>query len=253
MTLNRYESISSSSSFIAPATSLLWECDGQEVDDQEYSNAVSDVDDEKDNADVDDDDNDDDDDDVAWEDAEEEKKADTIGHDDDNNNNNNNNDDDDDDDDGSIDGRRSEMNMTPFTLEIRLPMTASVIETSDNEIVMHTLKEITNHLTIHALPVLRGWREALSAALGCYNHTSDSLSNGMISSNKRKFDSDSVVIANNTITSNNNMNQQNKMKITAALHEVCAVDDEVQKILRTRCKTLLVPKDTHLNSFLLTG
>lgn len=224
--------LSSSSLSAAPAASILWECDGQEVDDPEYVNELSDNDDKNDVAD--------DNEDVAWEDAVDDENSTDHG---------------DYDDDINDDNVTMDMNMTPFTLEIRLPMTASGIETCDNAIIMQTLREITNHLTIHALPILREWREALSAALGCYNHAHQSGSGREMSSNKRKRDSHTLCNEDNTISSGINLSgstdraqEENKLKFIGALREVCALDDEVHRILRTRCKTLLISKNTDIDT-----
>ena len=219
--------LSSPSISAAPVASILWECDGREVDDPEYANELSDDEYKNDVAD--------DNEDVAWEDAAEDDNSTDNGECNDVIND---------------DNLTMDTNMTPFTLEIRLPMTASGIETSDNAIIMQTLREITNHLTIHALPIMREWREALSAALGCCNHAHQSVPGREASSNKRKWDSNPIFSEDNTISSSTHLSgnidvlQENKPKFMTALREVCALDDEVQRILRTRCKTLLISKNT---------
>jgi hypothetical protein len=192
----------------APSKSqpIVWECDGEEIccedekDDEAKPTSVAGS-------------RNDDDDDVVWEDG-----VDDSDHED-------------------QDEHQAEITSAPFTIEINLPMTAAGVETADNAIVLQTLREITSHLTTHALPILSEWRGALASALGVLNYRRDD--EGPSKKRKRgagKFD---AALVDNT--QNDEAYCPEKDAISSALRVVCALDDEVQKVLRTRCRTLLGP------------
>lgn len=192
--------------------STLWECDGEEIycedekdDEAKPSSEAGRCND--DNA------NNDDDDDVVWEDG-----VDDIDHED-------------------LDEHQAEITSAPFTIQINLPMTAAGIETADNAIVMQTLREITSHLTIHSLPVLSEWREALASALGVLNYRGEEEE----PSKKRKRGTEKFNPPSIDDKKKDETYSPEKEAISSALRMVCALDDEVQKVLRTRCRTLLGP------------
>lgn len=192
----------------------LWECDGEEIfceDDKEDEVKPTSEAERCNNDNTNNDD--DDDDDVVWEDG-----VDDSDHED-------------------LDEHQAEITSAPFTIEINLPMTAAGIETADNAIVMQTLREITSHLTIHSLPILSEWREALASALGVLNYRGEEEE----PSKKRKWGKEKF---NPPITDNKKKDETyspEREAISSALRVVCALDDEVQKVLRTRCRTLLGP------------
>ena len=187
---------------------IVWECDGEEVfcedekDDVAQSTSLSN------NCN---DDNDDDD--VVWEDG-----VDDSDHED-------------------LDDHQAEITSAPFTIEINLPMTAAGVETADNAIVLQTLREITSHLTTHSLPILSEWREALASALGVLNYRREDEG----PSKKRKWGAVKFNAPLVDDTKKDETSSPEKEAISSALRVVCALDDEVQKVLRTRCRTLLGP------------
>jgi hypothetical protein len=107
--------------------------------------------------------------------------------------------------------QRLEISTAPYTLEIHLPMTAAGVETADNSIVLQALREISGHMTAHALPALEQWREALSTALGCYH------SGNIVQ--KRKRDSTPPIITGD----DEKRNQLQKERMTQKLQDVCAI------------------------------
>lgn len=187
----------------APSANVHWECDGEEIDGEEEEGVAAGAITFPDNADEDD---------VAWED-ESEKEVDTE-----------------EDDEAHI-----ETLSAPYTIEINLPMTAAGIQNADNVIILQTIREITNHLNIHALPLLSDWRESLSAALGTYNQCCDHIT--PVAKRIRLSEELCAPIVDNTIRPK--MEYKMMLCISAALAEVCAVDQEVQTLLSTRCRTLL--------------
>jgi hypothetical protein len=82
-------------------------------------------------------------------------------------------------------------------------------------------------MTAHALPALEQWREALSTALGCYH-------SGNIGQ-KRKRDSTPPIFTGD----DEKKNQLQKERMTQKLQDVCALYQEVQDIIKTRCSRFL--------------
>jgi hypothetical protein len=196
----------------APSKSqpVVWECDGEEIcGEDEINDEVKPIS----VANSCNDANDNDDDDVVWEDG-----VDDSDHED-------------------LDEHQAEITSAPFTIEINLPMTAAGVETADNAIVLQTLREITSHLTTHALPILSEWREALASALGVLNYNGEDEG----PSKKRKRGTGNFNDAFIDTTNKNETYSPEKDAISSTLRVVCALDDEVQKVLRTRCRTLLGP------------
>ena len=211
-----------SETFIPQSSSgeIVWECDGQEVNNDDDLNNDNDMDDSMESAPIVTDtaavNNDDDDDDVAWEDAsmpnddfadDEEIEAETV--------------------------------IAPFTLSIMLPMTAMGVATADNAVVLQTLKEISNHLTSFALPTLTKWRGELSLAMGVYNH--DNYDDNRSRKRGRDDDVDELQqhSRRSTMPIDDLTSMQEKEVISYALREVYALELEVQTVLRTRCSTFL--------------
>ena len=211
-----------SETFIQQSSSgeIVWECDGQEVNNDDDLNNDNEMDDSTEPAPLATDtaavNNDDDDDDVAWEDA-------SVPNDDL-------------EDDEEIE---AEAVIAPFTLSIMLPMTAMGVATADNAVVLQTLKEISNHLTSFALPTLTKWREELSLAMGVYNH--DNYDDNR--SRKRGRDDDVNELQQHsrrsTMPIDDLTSMQEKEAISYALREVYTLELEVQTVLRTRCSTFL--------------
>lgn len=191
---------------IPPSSSqrVVWECDGEEIccDD--------DKDDEAKPTSVSDHCNDDDDD-VVWEDGVDES------------------------DNEDSDEHHAEITSAPFTIEINLPMTAAGVETADNAIVLQTLRELSSHLRTHSLPILSEWREALASALGVFNYRGEV--EGPSSKRRRSAEKLNIPMSNHVVK--DDVDCPEKDMISSALRVVCALDDEVQKVLRTRCRTLL--------------
>lgn len=178
---------------------VIWEYDGQEIEPPPEIN----VDGKNNDECIKDDEHNnhsDDDNDVAWEDDQ--------SHEND-----------------SEEDQNLEISTAPYTLEIHLPMTAAGVETADNAIVLQALREISAHLTTHALPALEDWRRTLSAASGCYH--SEHLD--------RKRKRDSQMIEENT----RSITEVQKERIRKGLKDVCDLDREVQEILKTRCSRFL--------------
>jgi hypothetical protein len=196
---------------------VVWECDGQEVNDDDN---VKDDNEGADGAEstqvaVDNSVNDDDDDDVAWEDA-------SVPY----------------DDSEDAEENQADIITAPYTLSIMLPMTAMGVETADNAIVLQTLREISTHLTSFALPILTKWRGELSAAMGVYNQD-----DGADKRNRKRgrADDDNELRHSRklTVPADHLTSKQEEEDISYALREVYTLELEVQTVLRTRCSTFL--------------
>lgn len=197
---------------------VVWECDGQEVNDDDN---VKDDDEGVDGAEstqvaVDNSVNDDDDDDVAWEDA-------SVPH----------------DDPDDAEENQADVITAPYTLSIMLPMTAMGVETADNAIVLQTLREISTHLTSFALPTLTKWLGELSSAMGVYNQDDSA---DKRSRKRGRTDDDSELQHSSrrlTVPADHLTSKQEEEAVSYALREVYTLELEVRTVLRTRCSTFL--------------
>jgi hypothetical protein len=199
----------SSSLISSSSQSLIWECDGEEVEVKACSDE-EDGDDSAPNALENDDD--DDDDDVAWEDDDEGVEV--------------------------VEEDQVEVSMAPYTLQIIVPTTAVGVESADNAIVLHTLREIASHLTLHALPALQEWRKVLSAALGCYNH-SDQKEIWTMKRKRASLAANEIESATSTTEVDRAAREYEKSETSKALRQVVNLEHEVLTMLNTRCNTLL--------------
>lgn len=215
---DRQETVSDTSFPQSSSGEVVWECDGQEVndddhvtDDNEGCNGV-----ERTQVAVDNSVSDDDNDDVAWEDA-------SVPY----------------DDHEDSEENQADIITAPYTLSIMLPMTAMGVETADNAIVLQTLREISTHLTSFALPTLTKWRGELSAAMGVYNQDDSA---DKRSRKRGRADDDNELQHSSrrlTVPADHLTSKQEEEAISYALREVYTLELEVQTVLRTRCSTFL--------------
>lgn len=198
---------------------VVWECDGQEVNDDDNVRVDDEGGDGAESTQVAVDNsvnNDDDDDDVAWEDA-------SVPY----------------DDSEDVEENLADIVTAPYTLSIMLPMTAMGVETADNAIVLQTLREISTHLTSFALPILTKWRGELSSAMGVYNQDDSA---DKRSRKRGRADDDSELQHSSrrlTVPADHLTSKQKEEAISYALREVYKLELEVQTVLRTRCSTFL--------------
>ena len=193
---------------LSSSREVVWDCDGQELDNDDDIDADIEVGDSgKPNPiAIDNSVNDDDDDDVAWEDA-------SVPY----------------DDVEEVEESQAETVIAPFTLSIRLPMTAMGVETADNAIILQALREISNHLTSFALPTLTKWRGELSSAMGVYNHNDAEVE---ISRKRGRADDDKESLHSSRRSAkpiDDLTSMQEKEAISYALREVYTLELEVPK------------------------
>jgi hypothetical protein len=216
---DQMEAVSDTSFPQSSSGDVVWECDGQEVNDDDNVNDDNEGADgaERPQVAVDNSVNvNDDDDDVAWEDA-------SAPY----------------DDSEGAEENQADIITAPYTLSIMLPMTAMGVETADNAIVLQTLREISTHLTFFALPILTKWRGELSSAMGVYNQDDSA---DKRSRKRGRADDDSELQQSSrrlTVPADHLTSKQEEEAISYALREVYTLELEVQTVLRTRCSTFL--------------